>query len=145
MPSWIVAVDQTTRYLYYIGWTTRVTVPFHNSVGLAISRDSGKTFTKLGEGPLFGPTLTEPYFTGTSCVLSGSGLWRNWYLSCTHWTEYAGRMEPLYHLKYASRPTVFTGSAVDWWLSHCAQDEAGLGQGLGSARKRPLPDVVRTP
>ncbi len=101
MPSWIVAVDRTTRYLYYIGWTTRVTVPFHNSVGLAISRDGGKTFTKLGEGPLFGPTLTEPYFTGTSCVLNGSGLWRNWYLSCTHWAEHAGRMEPFYHLKYA--------------------------------------------
>lgn len=101
MPSWIVSVDPVTRYLYYIGWTTRVTVPYHNSIGLALSHDGGRTFTKLGEGPLFGPTLTEPYFTGTSCVLLDRGVWKNWYMSCTKWEQHAGRMEPFYHLKCA--------------------------------------------
>jgi hypothetical protein len=101
MPSWVVAVDRTTRYLYYIGWTVRVSVPYHNSVGLAVSRDGGRTFAKMGEGPLFGPTLTEPYFTGTSCVVIKNGRWRNWYLSCTGWVEHAGRMEPIYDLKLA--------------------------------------------
>ncbi|MGP0064110.1 MAG: hypothetical protein ACLQGP_10995 [Isosphaeraceae bacterium] len=104
MPSWVVAVDRTTRYLYYIGWTVRQTVPYHNSIGLAISNDGGRTFTKAAEGPLFGLTLHEPYFTGTSCVLIDEGTWKNWYLSCVGWEEVEGRAEPLYNIKYAESP-----------------------------------------
>ncbi|HEY2510673.1 MAG TPA: hypothetical protein VGI39_07450 [Polyangiaceae bacterium] len=101
MPSCVVRVNDSTRYLYYVGWTTRQTVPYHNSIGLAVSRDGGRSFAKLAEGPLFGPTLEEPYFTGTSCVLVEGDLWRCWYLSAIKWEPFEGKPEPFYDIKYA--------------------------------------------
>jgi hypothetical protein len=92
---------QGRRYLYYIGWNVRNTVPYHNSVGLAVSDDEGATYRRLYEGPIMDRTAAEPYFCATTCVRIENGLWRNWYLNCTGWVEVAGRMEPRYHLKYA--------------------------------------------
>jgi hypothetical protein len=100
MPSWIAQHGQL-KYLYYTGWTLGGTVPYHNSVGLAVSSDGGLTFERLYKGPLFGLTHREPYFTGTSCVLIEGGIFRNWYMSCTRWEMIDGRAEPMYHLKYA--------------------------------------------
>jgi hypothetical protein len=100
MPSWILDYDGK-KYLYYIGWTVRSTIPYHNSIGLAVSKDHGYTFERFSEGPLFGETYIEPFFTATSCVLVEGGIWKNWYLSCTGWTRVDGRAEPRYHIKYA--------------------------------------------
>ncbi|MDB5122975.1 MAG: hypothetical protein JWP94_1104 [Mucilaginibacter sp.] len=100
MPAWILDYNKK-KYLFYIGWTTRITVPYHNAIGLAISEDGGKTFSRLSEGPLFGITYIEPYFTGTICVLIENGIWRCWYLSCTKWEIVNNKPEPFYHLKYA--------------------------------------------
>ena len=100
MGTWALDVDGV-KYLYYIGWTVRNTVPYHNSIGLALSEDGGRSFRKYASGPLFSPTPEEPYFTGTACVILDDGVWKNWYLSCTHWAPIKGRMEPFYHIKYA--------------------------------------------
>jgi hypothetical protein len=100
MPSWILNHDGK-KYLYYIGWTVRSTIPYHNAIGLAVSKDDGRTFERFSEGPLFGETYLEPFFTGTSCVLVEGGVWKNWYLSCTGWTKVDGKAEPRYHIKYA--------------------------------------------
>ena len=100
MPSSIVNW-QGIKYLYYIGWNVRNTVPYHNSVGLAISEDGGRSYRRLFEGPVMDRTAQEPYFCATTCVRIENGIWRNWYLSCTGWQLINGRMEPLYHLKYA--------------------------------------------
>ena len=100
MPSWILN-NGRVKYLYYIGWTVRNTIPYHNSIGLALSRDGGMTFKKYSEGPIFSPTHLEPYFTGTSCVIIENGVWKNWYLSCTKWQSIDNRPEPFYHIKYA--------------------------------------------
>ncbi|MGN6085436.1 hypothetical protein [Trinickia sp.] len=100
MPSSVVEHDGV-RYLYYIGWNVRNTIPYHNSVGLAISEDSGRTYKRLFEGPVMDRTAEEPYFCGTTCVRIENGIWRNWYLSCTGWMQVDGKPEPRYHLKYA--------------------------------------------
>jgi hypothetical protein len=100
MPSSIV--DHGGRkYLYYIGWSLRRTVPYHNAIGLAVSDDGGRTFAKIAPGPIFGLTHLEPHFTGTSCVRIEDGVWKNWYMSCTRWEEVDGQPEPFYHIKYA--------------------------------------------
>jgi hypothetical protein len=108
MPSWILDHD-SKKYLYYIGWTVRNTIPYHNSIGLAISRDGGRTFERFSEGPVFGETYLEPFFTGTSCVLIEEGVWKNWYLSCTGWTKVDGKAEPRYHIKYAE-----SADGINW-------------------------------
>lgn len=100
MPSWIVNYDGR-KYLYYIGWNVRNTIPYHNSIGLALSSDDGETFNKYSEGPIIERNVLEPYFAGTSCVLIDNGIWKNWYLSCTGWEKHNDKMEPLYHIKYA--------------------------------------------
>ena len=100
MPSWIVDAGAGVRYMYYIGWTVRNTVPYHNSIGLALTRD-GADMEKYSPGPIFSPDVDEPFFTGTSCVLIEGGVWKNWYLSCVRWETIDGRPEPFYDLKYA--------------------------------------------
>lgn len=100
MPSSVVEFDGI-RYLYYIGWNVRNTVPYHNSVGLAFSEDGGENYHRLFMGPVMDRTAAEPYFCATTCVRIENGIWRNWYLSCTGWLQIDGQSEPRYHLKYA--------------------------------------------
>lgn len=100
MPSWIIN-REGKKYLYYIGWNTGQTVPYRNSIGLAVSQDGGHSFERLFEGPIVDRTPIEPHFCAAPCVLYDEGLWKMWYLSCTHWSIYKGRSEPHYHIKYA--------------------------------------------
>ena len=69
MPSWILNHDGK-KYLYYIGWTVRTTIPYHNSIGLAISTDGGRTFERFSEGPLIGETYSEPFYCRQAAACS---------------------------------------------------------------------------
>jgi len=100
MPSSIVTVGGI-KYLYYTGWNVRKSIPYQNTIGLAISRDYGQTYERAGEGPVLGLSLHEPYFIGTATVIHENGLWRNWYAACTGWDMIDGKAEPRYHLKYS--------------------------------------------
>jgi len=100
MPAWFLKSEQKV-FMYYTGWNTRSTIPYHNSIGLAISKDDGISFEKLSDGPLWDRDYREPYFSGCPCVIKDSnGIWRMWYLSCVGWIEHNGKMEPKYHIKY---------------------------------------------
>lgn len=96
-------------WMYYIGWNVRNTIAYHNSIGLAISKDGGVTFEKFSEGPLFDRTYIEPYFNAAPFVLKDKDIWKMWYLSNTKWIEYKGRSEPFYHIKYAE-----SENGIDW-------------------------------
>jgi hypothetical protein len=100
MPTSIITVEEK-KYLYYIGWTTKKSVPFHNSIGLAISYDCGKSFQKFSEGPIITTNHIEPYFSGTAFVMKDGVKYKMWYLSCIKWIEYKNLKEPIYHIKYA--------------------------------------------
>ncbi len=100
MPSWIVN-HENKKYLYYIGWSSRVTVPYHLAIGLAISEDGGESFEKISEGPICDRSIDEPYFNTAPGVLREETRWRMWYVSCTGWEMVHDRPEPLYHVKYA--------------------------------------------
>ena len=100
LPSWLVNRGGE-KLLYYVGWNVAVTVPFRNSIGLAVSRDGGRSFTRLYDGPVVERIHTEPHFCATSCVLVEGARWRMWYLSCTGWEIVGGNPEPRYHIKYA--------------------------------------------
>jgi hypothetical protein len=108
MPTSIVTVGQR-KYLYYIGCTVPTSVPYDNSIGLAISDDGGLSFRRFATGPLFGRTWWEPYFTGTACVQIHNQRWHAWYLSCVGWQRTADKPEPRYHLKYA-----MSADGIDW-------------------------------
>ena len=99
MATWL-AVNDDKRYLYYIGWNLSVTVPFRNSIGLAISQDGGR-FQRFAPGPIVDRTTTEPHFCASCCVLPDGDKWLMWYLSCTDWQMIGGKPRHRYHIKYA--------------------------------------------
>ena len=71
---------------YTCGWSRRVSVPVETAIGLAVSRDEGRTFERVGTGPLMGPSPAEPCLVGDPFVTSHGGLWRMWYIFGTGWT-----------------------------------------------------------
>lgn len=87
------------KYLYYIGWNLGITVPFRNSIGLAIFKDN--EFIKIGKGPILDRSLVEPHFVASCCVMVENNIWRMWYLSCTKWDMINGKVQHSYHIKYA--------------------------------------------
>jgi len=110
MPSWAIKIGEKV-FLYYVGWSQRKDVPYHNSVGLAIGGRHGKIFKKL-EGPILPPAVGEPYFTGTSCVVYNEvyDYYTNYYLSCTGWEqEGSWKAEPRYHIKEA-----ISSDGINW-------------------------------
>lgn len=99
MPSCIVNYEDK-KYMYYIGWNTQQTVTYRLSIGLAISKDGGKTFLKYSEGPICDRNIDEPYFNTAPFVILENGIWRMWYISCTGWVIINNYPEPKYHIKY---------------------------------------------
>lgn len=86
--------------LYYIGWNLGQTVPFRNSLGLAVS-DDGIHFERAYAGPIIDRTKDEPHFCASNWILKEE-KYRNWYLSCVKWrVNENGKPEHCYHIKYA--------------------------------------------
>jgi hypothetical protein len=98
MMSWLVA-DGGLRRLYYVGWNTRGTVPFHVSIGLA--EQSGDGSWRPMPGPVLDRSLDDPWFCSNPCVLVEPGLTRMWYLGGLGWETVDGRLSPSYHICHA--------------------------------------------
>lgn len=101
MPSSIVRNKDGSIYLYYTGWNVRTTVPYQNSIGLAVSFDGGMNFERVSVGPVLAQNNIDPFFIGTATVIQNTKFWMCWYASCTGWFDLNGTLEPRYHLKYA--------------------------------------------
>lgn len=108
MPTEILTIGKL-KYLYYIGWTNRLDVPYHNTLGLAISSDGGSSWNKFSEGPIFGTSYKEPGYTGTISIIKKDKLFYGYYLSCREWKIFDGKSEPIYDIKYAT-----SKNGIDW-------------------------------
>lgn len=71
---------------YSNGWNRRVSVPVDTAIGLAISSDGGKTFQKVGDGPVVGPSLHEPYLVCDPFVRVFDGVFHMWYIYGIRWS-----------------------------------------------------------
>lgn len=100
MPSCVVTVGSQLHF-YYTGWNTSTTVPYRNSIGVAVSDDGGLNFRRPFEGPILDRTATEPHFCATPYVMRDGGGWRMWYLSCSEWTVVDGKPEARYLIRHA--------------------------------------------
>jgi len=100
MPSEII-LHENKYYFYYSGWNQRVSIPYHNATGLAVSEDGGHSFSRLYDGPILDRIATEPYLAVTPCILKEKNLWRMWYISGLKWVEINDHFEPVYAIKYA--------------------------------------------
>jgi hypothetical protein len=102
MPTDIITLDNNIKYLYYIGWSLRKDIPYHNTLGLAISKDSGINWEKHSDGPIFNSSILEPGFIGTAKVFKTNDEWIMYYLSCREWIDNNGKLEPIYDIKTAT-------------------------------------------
>lgn len=96
MPSFVMGNDKTLN-LYYSGWNSRNTVPYHNASGVAISMDGGFTFRRAIDGPILDRTPDEPYLAVTPSHCSGL----TYYVSGKRWERILGRYEPIYTIHAA--------------------------------------------
>lgn len=108
MPSCILQ-NNGEVWMYYIGWNLGTTVPFRNSIGLAVSSDNGLSFVKKFEGPILDRSRNEPHFVASNCVLFDENIYKMWYLSCTKWDIINGEITHYYHIKYAT-----SIDGIDW-------------------------------
>ncbi len=80
-------------HLFYVGWSRRESVPYSNWMGMAVSGDSGTTFTRAFPGPILDRTPSEVYSaTGLICVRHND-CWHGWYAAGISWLRVNGRLE----------------------------------------------------
>lgn len=101
MPCSII-MNESQIFLYYVGWNPSVSVPYRNSIGLAISNDGGINFNRVFEGPIVDRNQIEPFFTASPCVYKEEDFWHLWYASSTGFVIVDSKPEPIYVIKYAS-------------------------------------------
>lgn len=87
---------------YYAGWTRCESVPFNVAIGMAISHDEGKTFSKLGTGPVLSYSPNEPFVLSGPKIRHFNNTWFLWYIAGRKWKVVDGRAEPVYKIRMAT-------------------------------------------
>lgn len=100
-PVSIIRHDGRIR-AYYAGWTRCVSVPFNVAIGCAESNDEGKTFQRLGPGPVIPYSMDEPFVMSGPKVRIFNGIWYLFYIAGKSWKIVEGRPEPVYRIRMAS-------------------------------------------
>jgi len=96
IPSFVIGSDKNLN-LYFSGWNSRNTVPYHNATGVAFSLDGGFSFKRSKEGPILDRTPDEPYLAVTPSFCAGM----TYYVSGLRWERILGRYEPIYTIHAA--------------------------------------------
>lgn len=87
------------RFLYYMGWHLTVRVPWQNTIGLAISENSGLPFHRISRFPIMPLDDIDPYTISYPWVLRENGIFKMWYGSNTEWGPVKEDMR--HHIRYA--------------------------------------------
>jgi len=87
-------------YLYYLGWNLGVTVPWRNSIGLAVKKKGSNHFQRISQAPVADRCDADPYSVSYPWVIREGGLWRMWYGSNLKWG--AEQKDMAHLIKYAS-------------------------------------------
>lgn len=78
--------DGAIRRLYYLGWNiSDRSVPWRNSIGLAISPAEGQPFEKVGTQPVLGRNDVDPHSLSYPWIGRDGAVWRMWYGSNLGW------------------------------------------------------------
>ena len=99
------------RYLYYMGWNLSVTVPWRNTIGLAISNEFQKGFKRYSRFPIINLDETDPYTISYPWVMQERELYRMWYGSNLKWGP--EKRDMLHVIKYAE-----SRDGINWQRSN---------------------------
>lgn len=89
-------------YFYYAGWSRCQSVPFNTAIGLAISRDGGETFDRIGPGPILSAGVSEPFVLSGPKVRRFNNKWYMFYLAGTRWINHNDKPEIIYKNRLAT-------------------------------------------
>jgi len=81
----LAARPDGARFLYYVGWSLGLSVPWRNSIGLAVSRGADAGFEKHSPAPVLGLDELDPHSVSYPWVLAEERGWRMWYGSNLSW------------------------------------------------------------
>ncbi len=87
-------------YLYYLGWNLGVTVPWRNSVGLAVAEAGETNFQRYSLAPILDRSAQDPFTISYPWVIEKENGFIMYYGSNLKW---GGKQEDMDHvLKYAT-------------------------------------------
>ncbi len=87
------------KYLYYLGWNLKVTVPWLNTIGLAVWDEYEQRFTKVSRAPIMDRSEEDPFTISYPSILLENGVYRMWYGSNLNWGKDQSTMDHV--IKYA--------------------------------------------
>tara|TARA_R110002049_G_scaffold82349_2_gene209555 strand:+ start:1236 stop:2204 length:969 start_codon:yes stop_codon:yes gene_type:complete len=87
--------------VYYAGWTRCESVPFNVAIGMGFSADGGKTFKKLGEGPVLSYSPDEPFILSGPKIRKFNNRFYLFYIAGSKWILDNGKPEPVYKIRMA--------------------------------------------
>lgn len=119
--------------VYYAGITRCESVPFNAAIGMAISRDDGDSFVRMGDGPVLSYSPDEPFLLGSPRARKFGKRWFLWYVSGKTWLRTEGKPEPIYKIRMAS-----SDDGINW----VKQGRDLLEDRLGEHECQACPDVI---
>jgi predicted GH43/DUF377 family glycosyl hydrolase len=117
----------------YGGWTRCESVPFNVSLGLARSRDGGKSFFKHGSGPVLSHSLDEPFVVTSPKIRKYGNTWYLAYTAGRKWMIADGRPEVIYKLRMAS-----STDGINW----VRMNADIVADRLGEDEAQACPDII---
>lgn len=87
------------KFIYYLGWNLKVTVPWQNSIGLAVAASGSDTFLKYSQAPLLDRSSEDPFSISYPAILFENKKFRMWYGSNLSWGSDQREMHHV--IKYA--------------------------------------------
>lgn len=123
-------------YGYTCGWNRRVSVSVDTAIGLAISRDEGVTFQRIGDGPVLAASPHEPCLVGDGFVKVIGGVFHMWYIFGTGWKRFSAGAPPDRTYKIAH---AVSSDGVQWVKEEARQI---IADRLGTDESQALPTVV---
>jgi len=123
-------------FAYTCGWNRRSSVSVDTGIGFARSFDGGLTFEKLGDGPILGPSINEPFLVGDAFVKKYNNIFHMWYMFGTKWQIYGDNTAPdrTYKIGHAT-----SNDGINW----CKEDGIqAVPDKLNPDESMALPTVV---
>lgn len=123
-------------FAYTCGWSRRIAVSVETSIGLAISRDNGDTFIRVGDGPALTSSAKEPVLVGDPFVIIYNGVFHMWYIFGQRWLQTTESEQPerIYKIGHAT-----SSDGVSW---HKEEGIPIINDTIGEEECQALPSVV---
>lgn len=98
-------------WAYTSGWSRRVSVSVDTGIGIAVSKDNGETFERVGDGPVLTSSLQEPFLVIDGFVRNFRNQFHMWYIYGIDWKVFEEGKEPdrIYKIGHA-----VSDNGIDW-------------------------------